>query len=162
MMYEFIHYQAKDVMTRDPITVYQNATFTEVETIFEEHDFNGLPVVDEDFRLIGMVTKLSILKGYALTKRVEVRNHDTIMDQQISGLMTQEPIAFEPDTPLTRILEKMIETRHKSFPVVEGDHFVGIIAREDVLEAIKEASLGNLPERLLSSEKEAISEVSNY
>ena len=45
-MYEFITYQVKDFMTLDPIMVFDHVTLSDVDAIFEEHDVNGLPVVD--------------------------------------------------------------------------------------------------------------------
>ena len=160
-MYEFVYYQVKDVMTSDPITVSQDVTLAEAEKIFEEHDFNGLPVVDEGNRLIGMVTKLDLLKAFAFIKRIKVPHYDTIMSQLVSQIMIRNPHVFTTDTPLTRVLNKMIETGHKSFPVVESDRVVGIVAREDVLKALRRASTGLLPDRQLLSESEDIPKVSN-
>ena len=160
-MYEFVYYQVKDVMTSDPITVSQDITLAEAEKIFEVHDFNGLPVVDKEKRLIGMVTKLDLLKAFAFMKRIKIPHFDTIMSQHVSQIMVRNPHLFAPDAPLTRVLHKMIETRHKSFPVVESDRVVGIVAREDVLKALHRASTGLLPDRQLLSDKEEILEVSN-
>ncbi len=157
-MYEFVYYKVRDVMTSDPITVGQHVTLAEAEKIFEEHDFNGLPVVDEGNRLIGMVTKLDLMKAFAFIKRIKVPHYDTIMSQPISQMMETKPQVFTPETPLTRVLHEMIETGHKSFPVVDDDRVVGIVAREDVLKALRKASTGQLPDRPLLSESQGISE----
>ncbi|MBW1886994.1 MAG: CBS domain-containing protein [Deltaproteobacteria bacterium] len=157
-MYEFVYYKVRDVMTSDPITVGQHVTLAEAEKIFEEHDFNGLPVVDEENRLIGMVTKLDLMKAFAFIKRIKVPHYDTIMSQPISQMMETKPQVFTPETPLTRVLHEMIETGHKSFPVVDDDRVVGIVAREDVLKALRKASTGQLPDRPLLSESQGISE----
>jgi len=47
-MYEFLDYRVSDVMNENPVTVGPRTTLAEVEAIFEEHDFNGLPVVGPD------------------------------------------------------------------------------------------------------------------
>jgi len=147
-MYEFIYYEVRDVMTPEPITVKQDITFKEVEAIFEEHDFNGLPVVDENNRLIGVVTKLDILEAFAFMKRVKTPQCDTIMRYPVSQIMVKKPKAFTPETPLTRVLQEMIEIGHKSFPVIDGDRVVGIVAREDVMRGLRQASWGEFPTRM--------------
>jgi CBS domain-containing protein len=162
VMYEFTHYQVRDVMTSKTITVDQGATLLDVEIIFDRHDFNGIPVIDAGSRLIGMVTKLDILKAFAFTKRVKIPKYDSIMLQPVSEIMIQTIDVFDPETPLTRVLHRMIETGYKSFPVIEGDRVVGIIAREDILRALRRAALGQFPSRLASSDMKGMGEASNF
>ena len=119
-MYEFVYYQARDVMTQQPITVDPYVTLSDVEALFEKYDFNGLPVTDETHRLIGMITKLDLLKAIGFTKRISDLHHDTITRQQVSQMITQEVQVFDPDASLISVLYKMIETGNKSFPVVEN------------------------------------------
>ena len=146
-MYDFIYYQVRDVMTSKPITVDQHVTFADVEAIFEEHDFNGLPVVDESHKLIGMMTKLDLLRSFAFTEESKIPHYDVIMGESISQVMTKEPHVVSPETPLTRVLHYMIETGHKSFPVVKNDRVVGIVAREDIIRALRQAAQGQGPDR---------------
>ena len=146
-MYEFTFYQVRDVMTADPITIHGDVSLSTAEAIFEAHDFNGLPVVEGDGRLLGMVTKLDLLKAFVFTAKSVIPPYQTLMNQSVDQVMTRPSEAVHADTPLTRLLHKMVETRHKSFPVVEGDRIIGIIAREDVLKALHRAALGKLPQR---------------
>lgn len=150
-MYNFIHYQVRDVMTSRPMTIGQRAVIRDVEDIFDDHDFNGLPVVDENQRLIGMLTKLDVLKAFVFTTKEKVPPYDAIMSEEILRVMTTSLQNFSPETPLTRVLQEMIETGHKSFPVVENDQLIGVVAREDILRALRQAGLGQLPERLESA-----------
>ena len=52
---------------------------------------------------------------------------------------------MQPRTRLTRVLEKMVATRNKSLPVVDphGDRLVGVVAREDVMQALRRAAAGS-------------------
>ena len=159
-MYEFITYQVKDFMTLDPIMVFDHVTLSDVDAIFEEHDVNGLPVVDWNQRLMGMITKLDLIRAFDFTKKSKVPHYETIMAQKIQEVMTKELNVVNPETPLTRVLHQMIETGHKSFPVVENDRVVGIVAREDIIRALRQAVAGQLPARLVSSSMEGLSEVS--
>jgi len=146
-MYEFIYYQVKDVMTPKPFMVNRDVTLSEAEDIFEKHDFNGLPVVNESHRLIGMITKLDLLKAFAFTEKSKIPHYNAIMDRKISKVMTKNPRVVYPETPLTRVLQDMIDTGHKSFTVVENDVVVGVVAREDIIRALRQAAQGERPDR---------------
>ena len=146
-MYDFVFYQVRDVMTSKLVTVNEKTSIREAEAIFEEHDFNGLPVVDLGHRLIGMLTKLDLLKAFSFTEKTMVPPYEDIMDREISEVMAKELNYVEPETPLTRILNQMIKTGYKSFPVLEDDRLVGMVAREDILRALRMAAQGQPPER---------------
>ena len=159
-MYKFMFYQVRDVMTTEPVTVNQQATLAEVEAIFEEHDFNGLPVVDGSNLFTGIITKLDLLKSFVFTKTFKIPPYEDIMAQKVSRVMNRTIRAVCSETPLTRVLNKMIETGYKSFPVVEDDHLIGIVAREDVLRALRQASEGMLPARPASAANDELSRAS--
>ena len=130
----FIYYQAQDVMTPDPITVNPGDTLAKVEQIFEEHDFNGVPVVDEKKRLLGFITKLDLLKVSCPVNYNRPLLYPAVMRESVSNVMTKAPTAVWSDTPLTTVLGVIVEKEYKSLPVVENHIVVGIIAREDILE----------------------------
>jgi CBS domain-containing protein len=155
----FLYYQAKDVMTPDPITVGPDATLAEVETIFEAHYFNGLPVVDSSTRLLGVITKLDLLKANGFMEENRVPPYyPAVMRQSVSEVMTKEPDFVDPETPLREVLKRMIETRNKSLPVVESGGVIGVVAREDVLIALRKSALGVVPARLISPDLEGLLE----
>jgi CBS domain-containing protein len=56
--------------------------------------------------------------------------------------MTRDVATVTPRMPLTRLLQRMLDTRNKSFPVVDGARLVGVVAREDVLQALRRAAAG--------------------
>jgi CBS domain-containing protein len=144
-MYEFIYYRAAHAMTPTPVTVTARATLADAEALFERHDFNGLPVVGDDGRLAGLLTKLDLLRAFVFTPDSVVPHYDEIMRRPVESVMTHEPRTVAPDTPLTRVLEELVETNWKSLPVVEGDRLVGMIAREDILRALRRAAAGERP-----------------
>ena len=140
-MYEFLQYQVCDVMTVDPITIGPDAKLQEVEELFENHDFNGVPVVDKQRRLLGVVTKFDLLKAFSFDAHALVPHYDEIMEQPAAAVMSRDPISVAPQLPLSRLLQKMVELRTKSLPVVENDQLIGIIARGDVLKALRRATI---------------------
>jgi CBS domain-containing protein len=151
LLYLLTEIKVKEVMTKDPFTVDQSITLAELESIFEEHDFNGVPVVVESLRLIGMITKLDLLGAFDFSYESKVPHYNEIMSQQGTAEVNQNLMFFKKETHLTRVLSKMVETEYKSFPVLEGHRLVGIISREDVLKTLKRASQGEMPAHSLAS-----------
>lgn len=140
-MYEFLQYQVRDAMTVDPIVISPTATLREAEELFGAHDFNGVPVVDAQQQLLGILTKFDVLKAFSLGVQAIAPHYDKIMEQPVATVMTRHPMTVEPHLPLSRLLEKLVETRTKSLLVVENGRLVGIIAREDVLKALRRAAI---------------------
>ncbi len=70
-----------------------------------------------------------------------VPHYDEIMEQAAEAVMTRDPVSVSPELPLSRLLQKLVEMRTKSLPVVEDGRLVGIIAREDVLKALRRATV---------------------
>lgn len=144
-MYEFIYYRVKDAMSAPAVTLAPGTPLAEVEDLFERHDFNAFPVVDGAGELIGVLTKLDFLKAFRFTPESIAPHYDEIMQEPCESVMTREPLAATPEMPLTRVLEDMIATRYRSFPVVEAGRLVGVIAREDVVRALRRAAAGERP-----------------
>ena len=145
-MYEFLYYRVRDAMTPNPVTISPSTPLSEVEALFERQQFNALPVVDDTMHLLAIVTKLDILKAFSFTPASIVPHYHEIMQRPINEVMTSNPIVVDPEWPLTRVLERLIQTRNKSFPVVHDGHVVGIIAREDVMRALRRADAGQRPD----------------
>ena len=141
-MYEFLQYRVVDAMTRKPIVIGPETSLAEAGALFESHNFNALPVT-RGGRLVGVFTKLDFLKGFAFTTRSMIPPYEALMQKPVDQFMTCNPLTVFPDMPLTRVLQEMIDSRYKSFPVVEQGALVGIISREDILRALRYAVSGN-------------------
>lgn len=139
-MYEFVQYTTADVMTRNPITVGPRATLADAQALFEEYGFNGMPVVDDEGRLAGFVTKMDILRAFTLRPEYMVPPYTEIMREPVERVMTREPVTVPSDCPLTRVLQRLVEMGVKSLPVMGGERLVGIVARENLLEALRDAT----------------------
>lgn len=139
-MFEFLQYRVEDVMTPDPVSVGPQTRLRELETLFENHDFNGVPVVDDQQHLLGVLTQYDLLRAFGLSTRSIVPHYDDIMEQTAESVMTRDPISVPPDLPLSRLLQQLLERRNKSFPVTKEGRLLGIVAREDVLKALRRAT----------------------
>jgi CBS domain-containing protein len=127
--------QAREVMTRPAVSVSPRLTLRELEHLFSVHGFNGLPVVD-DHHLVGMVTQFDFLKHFVFTPGSLFPHYDELMKRSVGEIMTHEVCTVHPDTPLTRVLQVMVDTRDRSLPVVDAkNRLVGMISRGDLVRA---------------------------
>jgi CBS domain-containing protein len=138
-MYEFIAYRVGDAMTQRPVTVRSDMTLAEVESLFERYDHECLPVCDRDGKLIGVVTKLDFLRAFAFTPAAMIPRYEEIMARPAASVMTAPATTVTRETPLTRVIQLMAETRHKSFPVTSDGALLGMISRRDVVRALRRA-----------------------
>jgi CBS domain-containing protein len=127
-------------MTTAVKTVTLRLTMRELEVLFDEHDFNAFPVVD-DGKMLGIVTKLDFLRAFAFTSGRMVPHYDELMRRPVMEVMTEAVVHVEPTAPLTRVLQLMVDLKVRSFPVIgAGGRLVGMISREDVMRALREAT----------------------
>ena len=139
-MYRFLECTAAKYMTRTVTTVTRQVTMGELGKLFEKHDFNSFPVV-EDGNMVGIVTKFDFLRTFAFTTGQMLPHYDELMQRPVAEMMTEAVVHVEPTAPLTRVLQLMVSLKTRSFPVVGPDRqLLGIVSREDVMRALKEAT----------------------
>ncbi len=130
-----------EVMTRAPITVAPGTTVEELLSLFERHDFNAFPVVDEWGALRGIVTKLDLLRMLRPDRNLRIPNFDAISSQQVDDIMRHGVITVEPEDPIVVAADLMVETKLRSLPVVErrsgNPALVGMVSRGDVLRGLR-------------------------
>jgi CBS domain-containing protein len=127
-------------MTRAVTTVTRQLSLRDLEALFEKHDFNSFPIVEEG-KMVGIVTKFDFLKAFAFTTGQIVPHYDDLMKRPVAEIMTEAVVHVEPTTPLTRVLEMMVNLKTRSFPVIgPGRELLGMISREDVMRALREAT----------------------
>jgi len=140
-MYGFLARTAGQFMTPTVLTVERQTTIRQLGMLFEEHDFNAFPVM-EDGKVLGLVTKFDFLRIFAFTSSQMVPHYDDLMNRRVEDVMTEAIVHVEPTLPLTRVLQLMVSLKMRSFPVMTADRqLLGIISREDVMRALKETTI---------------------
>jgi CBS domain-containing protein len=133
----FVNIFVKDAMQRDVVTVSPDTKVREVEALFERYDYYSFPVT-ENGNVIGIVTKLDFLKHFIFTPSSIIPQYDRLLEDKVRDIMNAKVFTVSMDTPLTRVLELMVETHIRSFPVVDAENrLLGVISREDIMKMLK-------------------------
>jgi CBS domain-containing protein len=106
-MYGFLACTARQFMTRTITTVEPQTTMSELGGLFEKHDFNAFPVM-EDGKVLGIVTKFDFLRAFAFTSSQAVPHYDELMRRPVEDMMTEAIVHVDPASPLTRVLQLMV------------------------------------------------------
>jgi CBS domain-containing protein len=117
------------VMTTDIITVKKETPIHDAIEILLENDITGLPVVNEDMELIGIITEKDILK---LLSALE-NDSATVED-----FMTRNIVSFDQQEDLIAVCECLIENHFRRIPIVSQGKLTGIISRRDIIKYILE------------------------
>ncbi len=142
---------ARDIMTRGVVSVPLAAKVAEVRRIMSTRGISGLPVVDGENRVVGVVSESDIifyeihqephlvdkLKTVILPKaRVK-----KIPGGRASEIMTAPPITTREDTPLRELSQILLEKKIKRVIVVDPEsHPVGVVSRIDIVKAFENGS----------------------
>jgi CBS domain-containing protein len=141
-----------NVMKRDVPTVTEKATLGEVVRLMASSGTSGVPVVNSEGILVGIVTEHDVIKtvvpsyefkpdesskldyDFLLHKRaLQVR------DNRVSMVMTQNVLALTEDDPVIKAMSTMLMKKIKILPVVdESGFYVGMVSRIDVAQAVLE------------------------
>lgn len=124
-------FKAKDVMKVGAITTMKQTNIYEAIELLVANKITGLPVVDEERRLIGIVTEKDMLKLLMHSLNDMEDNTGTVQD-----FMTTEVISFDADDSLVDVGECFIENAYRCVPITADGKVVGIISRGDIMEYI--------------------------
>jgi CBS domain-containing protein len=135
----------KDVMTSHVVSVTRGASFRTMAAALREHRISAFPVVDDDGKVIGVVSEADMLAKEALdseprampgmiTGLLRRREHEKARGTTAGDLMTSPAVTVTPDDTLERAARLMYTHRVKRLPVIDANgHLVGIIGRADLL-----------------------------
>ncbi|HOV76693.1 MAG TPA: CBS domain-containing protein [Sedimentisphaerales bacterium] len=115
---------SEDAMRPGLLTVFPDAPISEAMDLIVRRHITGLPVVDEQMILLGIITEKDLL-NYCL--------HPFPPDATVSVFMTTKVVAFDRKADLDLICECLIEKDFHRVPIVDQGRLVGIISRSDIL-----------------------------
>lgn len=145
--------KAKDIMAREVVCVHPDTKVVDAAKMMLENHFNGLPVVDRDGKLVGIICQSDLIFQQ---KKIPVPTVFTMFDSlipltsykdlekevakiaaaKVSDAMAPSPYTVSPETSLEDVATMMVRHNIHTIPVLEGERVVGIIGKEDVLKTI--------------------------
>jgi len=146
---------AKDIMTRDVITVHISASLRQLSSLLAENRITGIPVVDDDKRLVGMISMRDLIREEVRMLRVN-QDHQDIYELFSSALNMEE--AEGVPVKRMRVEEIMSRTLHTAdesasvrelcgimnknkvhrIPILRNGRLVGLVTATDVIRAFAE------------------------
>jgi CBS domain-containing protein len=120
---------AAEIMTHPVITATESMRVMEVIDLLLRWHISGLPVVDSENRLIGMVTEHDLL-NLAFDGHAE--------EATVSDAMSRKVISFPPETPMETLVHACVTQRIRRVPIVKDGRVVGIVSRRDVLREMQQ------------------------
>jgi CBS domain-containing protein len=139
---------ASVIMTTEVIAVTPETSVAEIAKMLLEHKISAVPVIDDQQRVIGMVSEGDLLgrpsAGSLRARWLRLFNDSAATLEEIvtarhlkaRDVMTGPAVTVGEDTPITVLAGLMRRRRVKRLPVVHNGRLVGIVSRADVLDAL--------------------------
>lgn len=120
--------KAYDVMSVDIVAAKETATVVEISTRIVLGSYNGMPIIDDDGSVIGIVTTLDILKAIKDSKNLD--------ELSAKDIMSKNPAVLSQDTTVDEIIDIMYRKGINMIPIVENEEYsrlIGVVSRQDIL-----------------------------
>lgn len=161
---------AADIMIGDVITIRASTTIEELAELFQIHNINGAPVVDDDGILIGIVTEDDIVvggMGLSDEELDEIGDDEEAAEpegaapesaagpaageqeksevRQVGEIMTPHPIAVEEDTPIEELCNLMWNLKIHRIPIISKGKVRGIVSTIDLCRLVAQGRARFVP-----------------
>lgn len=140
----------RDIMTTEVIKIYPETKVGDVARLMTQHAISGLPVVDQQEQVLGVVTERDMifrntrfrLPGFIMILDsiipLETSSHYRDRLQHTLGttareIMSEPAVTISPDATIEELAEVMIDRRMNPVPVVQNGRLVGIVSRSDII-----------------------------
>ncbi len=150
---------ARDIMTREVITILPEASVEDLAKLLKTHRISGVPVVDPKGVLVGVATQSDLVQRSQdldlppalnildLHLFLETPAHfqkrlEKLLGGRVLDVMTTDPITLAPDTPVNDIATLMTDQGVHTLPVVERGKVVGVVGKLDLIRGMAGPAAG--------------------
>lgn len=147
------HMKVEEIMTKDLITVKPSDSVKDAAKIIVEKRIDGIPVVDDDNNLVGLITEgdlimadvkmhfptyIHLLDGYIYLGSLKKFEQELkkAVGAKIKNVMTKDVITTTKDETVEDIATLMTEKGISKVPVLDGKKLIGIVTKKDIVKAI--------------------------
>lgn len=146
--------KAKDIMVRTVVTIKEDSSINELSELLLKKKISGVPVVNKDDELVGIVTEtdivyqntdlhfptyLKLLDGIIYLESLNKfkRSLEKHLGTKVKDIMTSPAVTVGEDEEIAEIANLMVRKNVNRVPVVDGDgNLVGIITRADIIRSM--------------------------
>jgi CBS domain-containing protein len=137
----------RDIMTTDVITISPETTLKEVGEILKRNRVSGLPVVDKDGAVVGVITLTDMLRildqiyhWKEIERRVpEIKLSDMFekekAEAKVKSIMTKEVLVLDESAPIEEVMRLMFDRKVHTIPVTRNGKLIGVIGKRDLISA---------------------------
>lgn len=163
---------ARDVMSGYVVTAGESETIGDVAAKLAKHRISGLPVVNSQEELVGVISESDIIRRFAslitestgrkllssLAESLDLlavlcktdhekgeRVFTSLRETSVSEVMTRKVIAAESDDTIQRVAELMTKNNVNRVPIVEDGKLVGIVGRADIVKRVRSMDMTIAP-----------------
>jgi CBS domain-containing protein len=159
---EVVEMKVEDVMVKNVVSFKPDDRIAEVIETLRERRISGAPVVDEDGKVIGVISEADIVKLNSLIELPEIeinpfnpfafleihnywkkvgripeeikKRHETLTNGSVKDVMSKKPVTISPEASISEAARIMRKNDFNRLPVVDEEgRLVGIIARQDII-----------------------------
>jgi CBS domain-containing protein len=120
--------RAKDVMSTDVVSVKKDDPIFDAIKLLIEKNISGLPVVEDDMTLIGVLSEKDVVDLFY--------EHEQAEEKTVCDYMTNPAVSFEGNHALLNVCNFMQKNIFRRVPVTSNGKLVGIISIQDILNAV--------------------------
>jgi len=142
--------KARDVMVRDVVTAHPDMKVSEAIELLAEHDVSALPVVDDDDRVVGVISEADLVRREEIGSVkhrpwwLEAITPATTLAEEfakahgrrVEEVMSSDVVSASEDASLAEIAALLEKHRIKRVPIIEDGKLVGIVSRSNLIQAM--------------------------
>jgi CBS domain-containing protein len=121
--------RARDIMTSPVITVRRGTSVRDAAALLAQRGFTALPVVDDDDRLIGIVTETDLLRD-------RFRPGHPTAPKLVEEVMSCPVTAMDQGTDVADLTTALLDAGQRSMPIVDGSRVIGIVTHRDLVRVV--------------------------
>ncbi len=153
-----------DVMTREGITLRSSQSISDAVSKLAEHGISGAPVLNEEDRLVGIITEKDILNALKLKntrlemvypslsmvsvsfvekmdKKETLEAFNEIATSTVSDIMTKSVVTVQTGSDLALVVDFIIAKEVNRVPVLDGSRLIGIVSRADIIKGLAKSRI---------------------
>jgi CBS domain-containing protein len=120
--------RAKDIMSTDVISVKKDDPIFDAVTLLVEKNISGLPVVDDDMTLIGILSEKDVVDLFYEQEEADAKT--------VGDYMTHPAVCFDDNNALLNVCNFLVKNIFRRVPVTSDGKLVGIISVQDILSSV--------------------------